>query len=412
MVAKINSSKSIGSILNYNENKVKSGNAELILASKFICDVDQLSFKEKLNRFNYLNENNKKVKTNTVHISLNFDSSENISLDKLQDIAVAYMDKIGFGEQPFLAYQHFDAAHPHIHLVTSNIQADGKRIDLHNIGRNQSETARKEIEKDFGLVQAENRKKEKQLINPANLEKALYGKTETKHAVSNVIGAVVNSYKYTSLAELNAVLKQFNVIADRGEEGSYLYERRGLQYRLLDGQGKKIGVPIKASSIYCRPTLDSIEKKFQLNELLRKPHKQRVKDIIDKVWNRNNNTISKSGFEKILGKWNVNVAFRENEAGRIYGITFVDNQTKAVFNGSDLGKEYSAKAIVERFVPATEVQKKSENSHGTLQPTSLETPNGPYQNILDQLMKSEGSFEGLPSELKKKRKKKRNRPNL
>jgi hypothetical protein len=207
------------------------------------------------------------------------------------------------------------------------------------------------------------------------------------------------------------VLKQFNVIADRGEEGSYLYERRGLQYRLLDEHGKKIGVPIKASSIYCKPTLDSIEKKFQLNELLRKPHKQRLKDIIDKVWN-SNNAISKSGFEKILGKWNINTVFRENEAGRIYGITFVDNQMKTVFNGSDLGKEYSAKAITEKFTLTTEADRNSTNKYDASQTTTSEIQNNSHQNILEQLMKSETSFEGLPSELKKKRKKKRNRPNL
>ncbi|MGI8583448.1 MAG: relaxase/mobilization nuclease domain-containing protein [Chitinophagaceae bacterium] len=38
------------------------------------------------------------------------------------------MDKIGFAEQPYLVYQHLDAGHPHIHIVTTNIQQSGKRI--------------------------------------------------------------------------------------------------------------------------------------------------------------------------------------------------------------------------------------------------------------------------------------------
>ena len=32
----------------------------------------------------------------------------------------------------------------------------------------------------------------------------------------------------------------------------------------------------------------------------------------------------------------------------MYGITYVDHTTKCVFNGSSLGKEYSAKAVQER----------------------------------------------------------------
>ncbi|WP_449436202.1 relaxase/mobilization nuclease domain-containing protein [Pedobacter steynii] len=44
------------------------------------------------------------------------------------------MEKIGFGDQPFIAYRHHDAAHDHIHLLTTNIQSSGKVVSLHNIG--------------------------------------------------------------------------------------------------------------------------------------------------------------------------------------------------------------------------------------------------------------------------------------
>ena len=40
------------------------------------------------------------------------------------------MQGIGFGNQPYLVYQHHDAGHPHIHMVTANIQADGQRIKM------------------------------------------------------------------------------------------------------------------------------------------------------------------------------------------------------------------------------------------------------------------------------------------
>ena len=65
------------------------------------------------------------------------------------------MEKLGFDQQPYLVYQHHDAGYPHIHIVTTNIQADGSRIDLHHLGIRKSEPARKEIEKMFGLVVAD-----------------------------------------------------------------------------------------------------------------------------------------------------------------------------------------------------------------------------------------------------------------
>ena len=60
-----------------------------------------------------------------------------------------------------------------------------------------------------------------------------------------MLDTVINTYKYTSLAELNAVLKQYNVIADRGNEGSRVFENNGLVYRIVDQQGNKVGVPLR-----------------------------------------------------------------------------------------------------------------------------------------------------------------------
>lgn len=76
MVAIINHSTSIRRVLSYNEQKLQQGKASLILANHFLCDIGNLSKNAKLNRFNQLNEQNKKVKTNTLHVSLNFDPSE------------------------------------------------------------------------------------------------------------------------------------------------------------------------------------------------------------------------------------------------------------------------------------------------------------------------------------------------
>ena len=251
MVAKVNSGKNILGLLNYNENKVKEGVAECIHENLFNCNVNRLSFYDKLKTFQSFITRNHRTTTKAVHISLNFDPSEKLNKDTLNAIATQYMDKIGFGNQPYLVYQHFDAAHPHIHIVTTNIQRDGKRIILYNIGRNQSEKARKEIEKDFGLVKADGRKKtESEVINSVDVKRAVYGKLETKRTISNAVRFVTRNYKYTSIPELNAVLKQFNVMADLGKEGSQMNLKKGLLYRLINDKGKKVGVGIKASAIY------------------------------------------------------------------------------------------------------------------------------------------------------------------
>jgi hypothetical protein len=382
MVAKITIGKRIRGILHYNENKVSAGQAQLIMASGFAGEIGQMSFDNKLKRFENLMILSEKVKTNALHISLNFDASEKLDNSKMQAIAAAYMDKIGFGDQPFLVYRHNDAAHNHIHIITTNIKPDKKRIETHNIGLLVSEPARKQIEQEFGLVKAESKAfKTQAAIKPADPEKALYGHLPTKRAISNVVGAVVGQYKFTSLAELNAVLRQFNVVADRGKEDTLMFQRKGLIYSLLDKNGNPIGIPIKASAFYSKPTLANLEKKFEQNIEKRKPYRDDLKEEIEKVF-KAYRQITKATFIHELQKENIQAIFRQNEQGLTYGVTFVDNTNKAVFKGSDLGKHYSAKSLTERFsqtdqpvkrtTPATNYLKTNEQAEQYLKPSGFE----------------------------------------
>ncbi len=349
MVAKIITGKSIRGILHYNENKVAEGTAALILASGFAIDVEKMNFHNKLRRFQHLNKLKPSIKTNAFHISLNFDANEKLDNTKMQQIAIAYMDRLGFSDQPFLVYRHNDAAHQHLHIATTSIQRDGTSINLHNIGRDRSEPARKAIEKEFDLIAAESRKySPKPGIKPADPERIKYGKIPTKRAIGNVVTAVMGTYRFTSLAEYNAVLKQFNVRSDRGKEDTEMFRKKGLIYVLLDSKGNKVGVPIKASAFYCKPTLRNLEKKFGKNQQMRKPFKRNLIDQINKVFERYD-SITRNTFTTELGKGGIVLVLRRNKQGLIYGTTFIDHQSKTVFNGSDLGRVYSAKELTGRF---------------------------------------------------------------
>src|SRR5438045_1937295 len=115
MVAKITIPKSIEAALNYNEKKVQKGSAECLHAANYLNEANKMNFYQKLAGFERLNNLNERASTKTLHVSLNFSPSEKLSDSKLIEIANEYMNRIGFGEQPFLVYKHEDAGHPHIH---------------------------------------------------------------------------------------------------------------------------------------------------------------------------------------------------------------------------------------------------------------------------------------------------------
>jgi hypothetical protein len=428
MVAVIKTGHSLHRILNYNENKVKAGVAKFISSSNYPIDTEKLSFKLKLNRLLKQATLNENVTRNSVHVSLNFDPSEKLFKEQLKEIADSYMQKIGFGEQPYLVYQHFDAGHPHIHIVSVKVRADGNRIDTQNIGRNQSEKARKEIEIAYSLVKAENMKMKQYELKSAYTQKVQYGKPDSRRAIANVLDAVLTTYKYTSLPELNAVLKQYNVLADRGSESSRVFQHQGILYRILDYNGNSIGVPIKASSFYNKPTLKYLEERFYLNEAARKPYKARVKNAIDLVFLKHPKQ-SLQTLIKSLEKEGINTLLRQNADGIIYGITYVDQQTKCVFNGSALGKAYSAKAIQERCTQGISTDQNAtlkvgekeqllQGQHYKKVPSQLSlhkehktakqaTPVQEIGKTLDTLMQPEFAQNYLPYQLKKKNKKKK-----
>lgn len=429
MVAVIHSSSSLRRALNYNEQKVKGQVATCLAAFSYPKDVEDLNFYQKLNRLQNLAALNVRTKVNSVHISLNFDPSEKLSEDRLKEIAGTYMEKIGFANQPYLLYQHNDAGHPHVHIVTTNIKADGNRIELHNLGKIQSKKARKEIEISFGLMKAEESKQQEAYeLKSVNVQKVKYGRGETKRAITNVLDVVIKNYKYASLHELNAVLQLYNVTADRGSESSRVYKNNGLIYRILNENGEKIGVPIKASDFYNKPTLKFLEGRFVLNEPARQPHKARVKNAIDLALLKHPKQ-SLQSLIKSLEKEGINTVIRQNADGIIYGITYVDHHTKCVFNGSALGKAYTAKAIQKRCIQTVSTDQniglkaveKEQLLQGRQYPklpsqlslykehkvTEQTTPALIIGKTLDALMQPEYAQNYLPYQLKKKNKKKK-----
>ncbi|TDO96129.1 relaxase/mobilization nuclease-like protein [Flavobacterium sp. 245] len=417
MVAVINTGYSVRSILSYNENKVKEGVAECIGEGNYPAPAESLNQAMKLGRLLHQNALNGNVKRNSVHISLNFHPSENYSTEKLLRIAGAYMEKIGFGEQPYLVYRHDDAGHPHIHLVSIKVWHDGSRIDMQNIGKNQSEKARKEIEKEFRLVPAQGRVMEEiPFVKPAWAGRVLYGRSESKKAMSGVLNAVLLHYKYSSLSELNAVLQLYNIRADRGSEDSRIFKTGGLVYHILDKDGKATGVPIKASDFAMKPTLAFLERRYALNSSEKVFEKNRIRSAVDGALLRRDMDLEKLVSQ--LHKEGIDVVLRKSAGGQVYGITYVDHLAKCVLNGSALGKNYSAKGMLERcgtttkaaevsgdgIVPQTASQEPKETA---LESTLESASDGISVKVLEELFKPEWQGDYVAGKFKARRRKSR-----
>lgn len=359
MVAKVITGKSIRGALSYNEDKVRSGMAVCFTANQFPMEASELNFHEKMNRFTKLLDLKPTVQTNTLHIILSFALGENLPDDKLKDICSRYMEKLGFGQQPYIGYRHLDTEHPHVHIVTTNITADRKAINLHNIGRTRSEDARKAVESEFNLTRAEGRQ-------------LTAGKT---HDLKSIVRLALQ-YKYTSLAEFNLILGHFGATADRGREGTAMYSHRGLLYSMIDADGKRIGKAIKASRVSSRAMLPALEKAFAENQVARLPFKTPLRQSIDKA------VAESATFDQLakrLDDRRIKLVLRKNPQGAIYGVSLLDLMNRCVFKGSDLGRNYSAKSLQDRMLANAKAVKDGEKKvqPPLASPSPLRRPNSP-----------------------------------
>src|SRR5690606_9459245 len=158
---------------------------------------------------------------------------------------------------------------------------------------------------------------------------------------------------------------------------------------------------------YGKPTMSTLANQFELNEILRAPHKDRIKSVIDSFDVKGGKTFNDFAAHMAVNK--IYPVLRQNDEGRIYGITFIDNATKCVFNGSALGKQYSAQGILDRLgdskdskavsMPSLPVREEKERPMQT--PAALKTPEF---DMLRQLTDAEKDHSTTPYELKKKKK--------
>lgn len=261
MVAVMFALKHVKAPLLYNEEKVRLGQAELIDAGYYLKEAQHLSAKEKMARLSNRAALNLRTQHPFTHLSLNFHPSEKISLSGLKAIAKAYLCEIGYSHQPYLLYEHHDAAHPHVHVLTTCIQAGGQRID---VGPTLIKTASERIEEHFQLRRAQE-SSAPGLV--AQLRRAEYAQAPTLQAVDAVVSQLLPRYSFTNEAEMNALLSLYGVrLAIHRGKG----RRNGLRYQIISSRGKPQGVPVKAQDLSINPNRQYLRKQFAFHGMSRR----------------------------------------------------------------------------------------------------------------------------------------------
>lgn len=370
MVAKISIGSSLYGALAYNGEKINKENGRILGSNKIILPVDGKAYIGQMaENFRLFMPKMGKTKKPVLHISLNPHPDDKLSDQDFEILAREYLDRLGFGAQPYVIYKHEDIDRHHIHIVTVNVNEEGKRLNQDFLYR-RSKKITTDLEEKYHLHKAEREK-----VSPDTPITKVDPNGDIKRQVANTVKMVGMRWKFQTIGEYNAILGLYNVKCEQTDGRVNGREYHGLVYFATDDNGNVLATPLKASRLGKFASRTAIDGRFErANEKIdTTATKRRVADALAQ-------SSGKEDFIAKLKERNIDVVFRYTDEGRIYGATFIDHNTLTVLNGSRLGKEFSANALNARFNQEQPQSEQAPEQQPTTAPvvvvpsTSEETP--------------------------------------
>ena len=347
MIAKISSTENLGGALGYNFKKVEKGEASILHAAELYQNKEgRYTMEDVFADMEALIPKKCRTKKAVFHCSLNPHPDEKLSDETLMQIAKEYMEALGYGKQPYIVFKHNDIAREHIHIVSLRVDSRGQKIN-DKCEKRRSKQITDALERKFGLIPS-SKVTEKAV---AETPKVDIGKGNIKEQVASVVRMVLGHYRFCSLGELNAILSAYNLAVEEIKTEFRGKKYDGVVYVPTDDKGGKISTPINASDIGRGMGYTAVQNRIQKS-------KQAIKPLIPAMRHRILEVMCSSpqtekALQQRLEEQGLRVVIRKNESGRIYGITFIDDEVGIALNGSRLGKGYAANIFNAYFSNST-----------------------------------------------------------
>lgn len=351
MVADIHIGNNLYGALAYNQEKIDAGLGKILETNRIFVPADgQFSVGDCMRDFERAMPPQLTTTRGIIHISLNPHPEDKINDDQLADIGKEYMERLGFGGQPYMIFKHEDIDRRHLHIVSTRVRSDGTLIsDKNNYEKSKKITD--SLEKKYGLHPKDKKQGETWQLSPVDVSRS-----DLKKQVANAIKPLTSMYKFQSLGEFRALLSLYNIGVEKIEGDNQGHKYTGLVYSALDAEGNRVGKPLKSSLFGKSYGIEALEQTMKKSGEEIKANKQaaKTKALVSASLNA-----SRTGSElraDLQGK-GIDLVLRYGNEGRLFGVTFIDHNSRTVLNGSALGKEFSANALGSRFADFSSVSR-------------------------------------------------------
>jgi hypothetical protein len=280
MIAKILKPTGKFSAVMYSQKKVGEGKANFSSALNFPFSEDKASPEMYIAYLEALADcTPKNIKNRQFHAIISTKGREHDEVF-MEEISKKWMDKMGYGNQPYLLYFHGDTANNHIHIVSSRITIEGKRINPYMEGRRAGIAIRELMNEDLSI-------------------KAAFD-----------INDVLQNYSFSTEAQFKLVL-----------------EKRGWKVREKDGNIDLIKF-VKQGSIEKNKIAEKVQKYAE--------NKQRINQL-RAIFNKYSGLPTEQFIDFMRKNFGVEVVFHQSKGhSKPYGYTVIDHHNKIVMKGGEI----------------------------------------------------------------------------
>ena len=217
--------------MKYNQNKVDKGEA-IVLDTNLSSESVIKQTKE----FNIVRQQKPNLSKAVYHVSLNlpYEDANKLSDQKFSNLAIDYLEGMGFNENQYIVYKHFDVEHSHIHIVANRVNFSGDVVSDSNDYK-RSETLIRKLEQKYNLSELI-RKQESNVLSKGEIEKCLRtGDVPERLELQNILIEILNQNllmkDFTEKLRLKGVNVKINQSLTTGFISGISFEYKGTFYK-------------------------------------------------------------------------------------------------------------------------------------------------------------------------------------
>lgn len=358
---------STGNALEYNERKVKDKldfpyddeghkeeNAEddnsRVLAIRGADDLESL--REEFDRLKMMNlkgrRNGRKLQYPAFHMSLNpGEEDAPLTDEQMIEIADKIMSEMGYEDQPYVIFAHEDIPRHHVHIVSTRIGRDGKKIDdafeqyrlmrtIEKLGKEygfklglgekeeEKETVKKEEKqrKENPVQQESQKQEEKEYVMPFSRKSELPVRTQMKNALEDAL-----RWHFSTEEQFKTLMRaRYNI--------DYLSMDYETDLFGLNGSGIRCTPPVNLNVFNINKSISERVKDSADSEDMKKRRRQRER-LEQQVREAMESAESDNDFRTELRKRGIIMVVSWNRNDEPFGITWIDRATRCIWKASD-----------------------------------------------------------------------------